>query len=125
MLTLHVVINLFYCVLNDFKMKLNLKLSKFNEANFNLYRNENSSTYVKNGKEFFIRYADLTETIGFLSQDTVTLDNLVIKNQIFAEATQFDTSDESFDVKLNFFKLILKLIYLFKIKFKGHSWLGF
>ena len=106
-------------------MKLNLKLSKFNEANFNLYRNENSSTYVKNGKEFFIRYADLTETIGFLSQDTVTLDNLVIKNQIFAEATQFDTSDESFDVILNFFKLILKLIYLFKIKFKGYSWLGF
>ena len=84
-------------------MKLNLKLSKCNEANFNLYRNENSSTYVKIGKEFYIRYADLTETIGFLSQDTVTLDNLVIKNQIFAEATQFDTSDENFDVKLNFF----------------------
>ena len=56
---------------------------------------------MKNGKEFYIRYADLTETIGFLSQDTITLDNLIIKNQIFAEATRFDTSDENFDVKLS------------------------
>ena len=53
---------------------------------------------MKNGKEFYIRYADLTETIGYLSQETVKLDDLVIKNQVFAEAIQFDTSDENFDV---------------------------
>jgi hypothetical protein len=73
---------------------------------------------VKNGKEFYIRYADLTETIGFLSQDTITLENLVIKNQIFAEATRFDTSDENFDVKMNLKKNVFTKIDLsFKIKY--------
>jgi len=66
---------------------------------------------VKNGKEFYIRYADLTETIGFLSQDTITLDDLVIMNQTFAEATQFDTSDENFDVHRN----TNKTLFSFKI----------
>ena len=73
---------------------------------------------MKNGKEFYIRYADLTETIGFLSQDTITLENLVIKNQIFAEATRFDTSDENFDVKMNLKKNVFTKIDLsFKIKY--------
>ena len=70
------------------------------QAKFNFYQSENSSTYRQNGEEFFIRYADLTETTGFLSQDTVTLDTLKVTNQIFAEATRFDTSDENFDVKI-------------------------
>lgn len=51
------------------------------------YHSEKSSTYVANGTEFEIRYGTGSLT-GFLSQDTVTLSNLVVQNQVFAEAVQ-------------------------------------
>ncbi|KAK8933804.1 Aspartic proteinase oryzasin-1 [Platanthera zijinensis] len=51
------------------------------------YKSSRSNTYVKNGKSAAIRYG--TGAIaGFLSQDHVTVGNLVVKNQVFIEATK-------------------------------------
>jgi cathepsin D len=53
----------------------------------NKYHSEKSKTYVQNGTKFEIRYGTGSLT-GFLSQDTVTLSSIAVKNQVFAEATQ-------------------------------------
>jgi saccharopepsin len=50
------------------------------------YDHDSSSTYKKNGSEFEIRYGS-GELSGFVSRDTVTIGDLVIKDQLFAEAT--------------------------------------
>ncbi|RMZ93017.1 cathepsin D [Brachionus plicatilis] len=50
------------------------------------YHAEKSETYVQNGTKFEIRYGTGSLT-GFVSQDTVTLSSLSVKNQLFAEAT--------------------------------------
>ena len=51
-----------------------------------------SGTYVKIGKSFSITYGDGSVTSGFLSQDTIDWGGLFVRNQIFAEATKFDSS---------------------------------
>jgi len=53
----------------------------------NLYYSSDSSTYVSNGESFNITYGTGSLT-GYLSQDTVNLGGLIIKNQTFAEAVQ-------------------------------------
>lgn len=50
------------------------------------YDSSSSSTYKKNGSDFEIRYGSGSLS-GFVSQDTVTIGDLVIKKQDFAEAT--------------------------------------
>ena len=50
------------------------------------YDSSASSTYKQNGSEFEIRYGSGSLS-GFISQDTVQIGDLVIKNQDFAEAT--------------------------------------
>ncbi|KAI1842400.1 hypothetical protein JX266_011441 [Neoarthrinium moseri] len=50
------------------------------------YDSSASSTYKKNGTEFEIRYGSGSMT-GFVSQDTLTIGDLTIKKQDFAEAT--------------------------------------
>lgn len=52
----------------------------------NKYDSSESSTYKKNGSEFEIRYGSGSLS-GFISQDTVQIGDLKIKNQDFAEAT--------------------------------------
>ena len=54
-----------------------------------MYNSAESSTYVANGSNFAIEYGDGSHTPGFLSQDTVIIAGLMIKKQIFAEATKF------------------------------------
>lgn len=50
------------------------------------YDHGSSSTYKKNGSDFEIRYGS-GELSGYVSKDTVTIGDLTIKNQLFAEAT--------------------------------------
>lgn len=50
------------------------------------YDSSTSSTYVKNGSEFSIQYGSGSLS-GFVSQDTVQIGDLTIKDQLFAEAT--------------------------------------
>ncbi|KAF4635134.1 hypothetical protein G7Y89_g2969 [Cudoniella acicularis] len=51
------------------------------------YDSSSSSTYRANGSSFEIRYGSGSLS-GFVSQDTVTIGDLKIKDQIFAEATE-------------------------------------
>ena len=51
------------------------------------YDHDESSSYVKNGSTFEIRYGS-GEMSGFISQDTVSIGDIVIKDQLFAEAVQ-------------------------------------
>lgn len=50
------------------------------------YDHSSSSTYKKNGSSFEIRYGS-GELSGFVSQDTLQIGDLKVKNQDFAEAT--------------------------------------
>ncbi|KAF2402343.1 cellular aspartic protease [Trichodelitschia bisporula] len=50
------------------------------------YDHDSSSTYKKNGTSFEIRYGS-GELSGYVSQDTVQIGDLKIKDQLFAEAT--------------------------------------
>lgn len=43
-----------------------------------------SSTYVQNGTDFNITYG-VGNVVGFLSQDSVTVANMTVKKQIFAQ----------------------------------------
>jgi len=50
------------------------------------YDHSSSSTYMKNGSSFEIRYGS-GELSGFVSQDTLQIGDLKVRNQDFAEAT--------------------------------------
>jgi len=63
---------------------------KIKKATFDLYESDASSTHVPNNRNFSISYGDGTQITGFLSQDTLQIAEVTVKNQIFAEATQFD-----------------------------------
>ncbi|KAH6677395.1 putative vacuolar protease A [Halenospora varia] len=51
------------------------------------YDSSASSTYKKNGTSFEIRYGSGSLS-GFVSEDTMTIGDLKVKNQLFAEATE-------------------------------------
>jgi saccharopepsin len=50
------------------------------------YDHESSSSYKKNGSAFEIRYGS-GELSGYVSEDTLQIGDLKVKNQLFAEAT--------------------------------------
>merc|ERR1711990_791912 len=50
------------------------------------YDSTKSSTYIKNGTDFAIRYGS-GSLKGFVSEDDVTIGNITVKKQLFAEAT--------------------------------------
>ncbi|XP_057317585.1 lysosomal aspartic protease-like [Hydractinia symbiolongicarpus] len=50
------------------------------------YHADKSSSYVENGTKFAIRYGS-GSCSGYLSQDTVTVAGVSVKNQVFGEAT--------------------------------------
>jgi saccharopepsin len=50
------------------------------------YDHESSSTYKKNGSAFDIQYGSGAVS-GYVSQDTVILGDMIVKNQLFAEIT--------------------------------------
>jgi cathepsin D len=51
------------------------------------YHADHSSTYVANGTKFSIRYGS-GACSGYLSQDTVVIGGISVKDQVFAEATK-------------------------------------
>lgn len=51
------------------------------------YDSSASTTYKKNGSDFEIRYGSGSLS-GFISQDTVQIGDIKVKNQLFAEATE-------------------------------------
>ena len=53
----------------------------------NKYDHSSSSTYKKNGSEFAIQYGS-GSLKGYISHDKVTIGDLTIKEQLFAEATE-------------------------------------
>jgi saccharopepsin len=53
----------------------------------NKYDHSDSSSYKKNGSDFAIRYGS-GAVEGYISQDTVQIGDIKIKNQLFGEATQ-------------------------------------
>jgi saccharopepsin len=53
----------------------------------NKYDSSQSSTYLKNGSSFEIRYGSGSLS-GFVSSDTLDFAGLIIKDQLFAEATE-------------------------------------
>ena len=53
----------------------------------NKYHSDKSKTYVANGTEFKIQYGSGSLS-GFLSQDSVGIASIIVKNQVFAEATE-------------------------------------
>ena len=68
---------------------------------YNRYSSNKSSTFVANNKPFSILYGDGTTASGFLSQDTLNWSGLIVRNQTFAEVTQFPiASNILFDVKM-------------------------
>jgi len=50
------------------------------------YDSSSSSTFKKNGSDFEIRYGS-GSVAGYISQDTLTIGDLKVKNQLFGEAT--------------------------------------
>lgn len=52
----------------------------------NKYDSSASSSYKKNGSEFAIQYGS-GSLEGFVSRDTVTIGDIIVKEQLFAEAT--------------------------------------
>ena len=71
----------------------------------NKYYAEKSFSYIKNGTSFEIKYRPGSLT-GYLSQDTVTISSLPIKEQVFAEAIMQSWDpfiDAKYDVTSNYF----------------------
>ena len=70
---------------------------------------------MANNKPFSILYGDGTTASGILSQDTLNWSGLIVKNQTFAEVTQFPiASNILFDVKKRqiFDNILIKLFLL-------------
>ena len=87
------------------------------KASYDKYSSANSITYTPNGKKYQGLYWSGALTSGFLSQDTVTIGGLSVKNQIFAEATSFDTTSKSLYDVFRFLLLSDNVQILVKNKF--------